>query len=58
MYEMEGGLARPATPRWPVARLTRRNAPPAGFPVTRARCQFPGSSRVPGLPPAGSRSER
>ncbi len=57
MYEMEGALPGHATlgrrlPGKPG--VTRR--PPV--PSTRANCQFPGSSRVPGSPPGGSRFQR
>ena len=54
MYEMEG-----ASPHL-AGRLTGQpgaaRRPPV--PGTRTRCRFPGSSRVPGLPPDGSRSQR
>src|SRR5207253_2989695 len=44
MYEMEGALSGHATLSRPVARLTRRHAPPA-----RARypCEVPASRRFP-----------
>jgi hypothetical protein len=58
MYEMEGASSGSATPRptgYPAnPGVTRR--PPV--PKTRVKCRFPGSSRFPGSPPGGSRSER
>ena len=57
MYEMEGASSGHATQDSPVARLTRRRAPPAGtgypheVPVSRFL-------RRPGLPPDGSRFQR
>ena len=57
MYEMEGASSGFTTPGWPVTRLPRRRAPPAGT-ETRTKCQFPGSSGVPGGSPDGSRFQR
>jgi hypothetical protein len=57
MYEMEGASSGFATPGWPVTRLPRRRAPPAGtgdpheVPVSRLLGRSGGS-------PDGSRFQR
>ena len=57
MYEMEGALPSYATPSPPVARQPRATRRPP-VPDTRVKCRFPGASRVPGIPPDGSRFQR
>jgi hypothetical protein len=57
MYEMEGAClaaSHPARQSPGSTRHTRR--PPV--PETRVTCRFPGTSRVPGSPPDGSRFQR